>query len=160
MTARGLSLRDRFDRYVSRSDSSCWLWTGAKTAKGYGRITVGGRSREAHRVAFELARGEIPAGQYVCHTCDNRACVNPEHFFLGSVADNNADRVAKGRCAKGERHGLSPLTNLDVSMIRYLADCGVKHHRLATLFGVTRPAVSCISRRDTWAHLPDMECPS
>lgn len=75
----------------------CWIWTGIITIWGYGRIKSGGKMHAAHRVAWVLAYGDIPDGLFVCHKCDNPACVRPEHLFVGTVLDNTRDREAKGR---------------------------------------------------------------
>jgi hypothetical protein len=85
---------------VDVSDSaSCWPWTGHRDARGYGRTTK--RSTTAHRVAWEVTHGEIPAGLFVCHRCDNPPCCNPAHLFLGTAGDNARDMAAKGRVRGG-----------------------------------------------------------
>lgn len=86
----------RFWRFVQKSDG-CWLWLGTKSADGYGSIRHAGKMRKAHRVAYELMRGVIPDGGQICHHCDNPACVNPDHLFVGTNRDNMIDRQRKGR---------------------------------------------------------------
>lgn len=90
------SLRARFDAQHRKGDG-CWLWTGRLSVVGYGQIKQHYQTRHAHRVSYELNIGPIPPGLVVCHTCDVRACVNPDHLWLGTFGDNNRDREAKGR---------------------------------------------------------------
>lgn len=107
----------RFWARVEKTDG-CWLWRGYAMHKGYGVIHRGRRPARAHRVAWELTYGPIPAGLHVLHNCpggDNRRCVRPSHLWLGTTADNNADRLRKGRyrTLRG-----SPVSDLEAEAIR------------------------------------------
>ena len=91
-------MRQRFEKFVTpEPNTGCWLWAGATTKAGYGQFGVGSKVIYAHRLALELAGQVIPDGMCVCHRCDTPACVNPEHLFVGSHADNARDRDIKGR---------------------------------------------------------------
>lgn len=95
------------EKYIPEPNSGCWLWTSAWEKFGYGQATNNAR---AHRLSWELHFGPIPDGMRVCHKCDTRPCVNPQHLFLGSDLDNVRDKVTKGRHCYGTRNGKSKLT--------------------------------------------------
>lgn len=135
------------------TNGGCWLWSG-HTINGYGSIAVNGVQMGAHRMAWELLRGPIQDGLCALHKCDVRACVNPDHLFLGTKGENNSDRSAKGRNAdkRGERHHRAKLTVADVEKIRELA-ANTPHQKLAEAFGVCRQTVSDIITRRRWAHV-------
>lgn len=129
---------------------TCWAWVGAapSSGDGYGFFSIGPRSERAHRVAYALHhRAEIPRGMFVCHTCDNRLCVNPAHLFLGSATDNNRDRAKKGRSGirRGEKNHGAKLTDASAREIAALYGMGnIKQSDLARRYGVSQATVSKI----------------
>jgi hypothetical protein len=144
---------DRFWSKVEKSDG-CWNWTAGTYVNGYGIFKLDRRNWRAHRLSYKLKCGPIPDGMQVLHKCDNRLCVNPDHLFLGTNADNMADKVAKGREAHyghpGERQGQSKLTNDQVLAIR--ASSG-PHRDVAAEFGMSRSQVRDIRTRRAWKHI-------
>lgn len=133
----------------------CWKWHACQDKNGYGRVGFQNKLWRAHRVAWVLTFGPIPKGMCVCHKCDNPDCVNPYHLFLGTYADNNADKVAKGRDAyRGEQNGNSKLTEWDVLEIRrLLIETNASQRELAGLFGISSVNIGRIANGKRWAWL-------
>ena len=134
-----------------RLDNGCIEWTGFRDKWGYGRVKRAGKCMFAHRASWEEHRGAIPAGMFVCHSCDNRACINPEHLFLGTALDNVKDMDAKGRCprAPGEVNGRAKVNAETVRRIRALKGVmtGVE---IAPMVGLSKTQVYNILGGKQW----------
>lgn len=160
-----MALTDITARVSPEPNSGCWLWTGPCTTAGYGMVTVGGNGRGvrpagkryyAHQYSWILHNGEIPEGKYILHKCDVRACVNPDHLFLGTQKDNIRDMDAKGRRVNAPRfcegHTQAKLTNDQALAIRESKERGID---LASMYGVSPNAISRIRLGRNWKHLGD-----
>jgi hypothetical protein len=133
------------------------LWKGYKTPAGYGNTSIGIYPARAHRVSYEIFVGEIPIGLCVLHKCDNPPCVNPNHLFVGTNADNAKDMSEKGRSRYGTRSNHAKLTDDDVISIRRLFIEGVERSTLSERFKVDYSNISCILLNKTWKHIPSVE---
>ncbi len=148
----------RLLRRTEKQANGCWIWSGCLTWNGYGEIGSGsaaGRTTRTHVAMYRESVGPIPAGLFVCHHCDNRACINPQHLFLGTAAENSADMRAKGRTngPRGERSASCKLTPPQVLEIRRLATEGLSRSAIGRMFGVSKSSVSGIVTRRKWAHI-------
>ena len=139
----------------SRCDplTGCHVWFGDFYSCGYGRISFRGKSTNAHRVAWILTKGRLPQGVFVLHRCDNRACVNVEHLFLGSQRDNIIDMYKKGRGARGEKNGQAKINSEQVKQIRERTISGESQRSLANKFGISKTSIARVVHRITWANV-------
>lgn len=156
MQIRWGDLQARLSERTEVDENGCHNFTGAATGNGYRIFSVAGRSCLAHRVAYEIHSGEsIPEGMCVCHRCDNRSCINPEHLFLGSKADNAQDMVAKRRSLAGSRHHNSKLRESQVGVIKRQLREGANQTALARLYGVIPATINHIATGRTWSHVEE-----
>jgi len=170
-------LIERLDRHVMpEPNSGCWIWLGAMQSGGYGSVWFGNRTERVHRVSWIAHFGEIPERLCVCHRCDVRLCINPEHLFLGTLLENNQDRHVKGRdfiatnraaalgiLAKARSHvRVTPsgtinanarLREEDIPAIRAAFAEGVSTHELARRYGVTQPTMWRVTSGKGWQHV-------
>lgn len=154
-TLRNLRYRRNFAARVLPVESGCWEWQGFRDKDGYGLFWYEGNNRRAHRVAYILSKGPVPEDLKVCHTCDNPSCVNPDHLWLGTMAQNLQDAYAKGRKNdRGSNNGWSKLTEAQVAEIRSLYP-GTTQTALAKRFGVCQAHISDLvtGRRGVWKHV-------
>ena len=141
------------------TSTGCWEWNGGRLIHrgGYGQVKYAGEVMKAHRLAYETWVGPLDPGHFVCHTCDNPPCINPDHLFAGTPADNNWDKVRKGRARggsmPGELHPSHVLTEAAVVEIRRRLQAGEKGAHVAREYGVTPAAISRIKKRQTWRHV-------
>lgn len=158
MAGSGVALK-RFWKKVQKGEpDECWNWKGA-FKQGYGMIVVVLSDRRvelrAHRISYFLEHGKCDLNLHVCHRCDNPACVNPDHLFMGTSPENSYDRNAKERDARGEGHGMHKLTEAQVREIRFLKAQGFSGSEVAQIFGVHRTTPNLIAngRIWIWSHL-------
>lgn len=139
---RPLSVRFA-EQYIESGYDECWAWLGNTSSNGYGSIKLNYKTLSAHRVSYQLHRGPIPEAVFVCHTCDNKKCVNPSHLFLGTAQDNNTDMHNKGRQrpVSGENHHWYKFTDREIADIRVAVGT---QQQIADRFGISRPYVSQI----------------
>ena len=132
-------------------EAGCWIWLGAITNHGYGRMTLGRKTHiAAHRASYELKNGPIPDGMLALHHCDIKWCVNPDHIFLGTQQNNMDDKVCKNRQANGVKHGMSKLTEEQAKEAKF---GNVKPTELAKKFNCSATMIRQIRSGLYWKHL-------
>lgn len=135
-------------------ETGCALWPHATRGRGYGVVKVGTGPQDAHRFVYGALVGDIPPGRFVCHACDTPRCCRPEHLFLGTPAENNADMGRKGRSRFGERHPHSKLTDDVVRAIRQMAALpGVSNVDVAREFGISPVHAWKITNLKSWVRV-------
>lgn len=150
-------INELFWRRVVKAES-CWIWNSDRLKSGYGILQITKHKKHkkylAHRLSWKIHNGDIPEGLCVLHKCDVPCCVNPDHLFLGTSTENNADRDRKNRQGKGEQLPQSKLTEKQVLEIRkrYASD-HIRILDLAAEYAVTKPCIQNIVNRKTWKHL-------
>lgn len=145
----------RFWGRVAVARIGCWHWTAGQDRSGYGAISYRGKMLKAHRVSWELHRGDVPSGMFVCHSCDTPACVRPDHLFIGTAAANSADMVAKGReshapRAIGAKNGAAKITADVARKVRDLVGSGLSHRKTGKQLGISASQVANIAHRRHW----------
>jgi hypothetical protein len=133
----------------------CWNWIGAKRL-GYGVLRINGKPTGAHRLSYIHFKGPIKEGKFICHSCDNRACINPLHLWEGSNQENIKDRDRKKRTARiyGENHWLSKYTNSQIAKMREMNKEGFTDKEIGKAFNAHPNYVRLVIRRIRWPHLP------
>ncbi len=149
------TLKERMaKKTIKGSKNDCWLWIGSLDTKGYACIRVDKKLRRASHVAFELHNDmPVPKGKIIMHSCDNPACVNPNHLSIGTKLLNSIDKINKGRgnWLKHDSHPMAKLSKLEVDEIRYIFSKGKHTYKsIASMFNINRTTASRIINYKSW----------
>ena len=139
--------------------TGCWIWSGNSTNRGYGQITIDGKKYYAHRVMYEQTSNvKLDKKDVICHTCDNPSCVNPQHLFRGTQADNLKDMAKKGRSTRGEKNPRAILDDSTVHLIKAAIESGKSNREILSIFTrcktpLSRQNLSLIKLGKRWGHV-------
>jgi len=131
---------------------SCWVWT-KSTRAGYGQVMVDGKRWSAHRLFYTLHKGPIPDGKLVCHTCDNKLCVNPEHLYVGTHVDNNNDTYLRNRMPNKQGYNAKNVVKLDLAEALEIKYSKTPSSILEEMFGINQSQISRIRNGKTWKNI-------
>lgn len=145
------NVRCRIKAFCKPAENGCWLWQGKRDQSGRGKLNFNTKVVTASRASYEAWRGKIGSGLFVCHHCDNPQCVNPDHLFLGTSADNTHDARDKGRLAHGETHASAKLTE---GQVRDVLCSNASTKALARQLNVNPRTVRSIRQGRAWKHIP------
>lgn len=183
------TLQNFLDKVIRGYGGDCWIWGGAGHDEGYGAFAINRKLHTAHRASYMLHKGPIPEGMFICHSCDVKRCVNPDHLWAGNQVANMQDCIRKGRHSHGETHSESlrnrkikredycfvkyphlvprgeknffaKLTEEKVRLIRMLISQGVKQNAIAKQMGISTGVISEIRHRKAWAHVDPLPTPT
>lgn len=134
---------DALSKYqVITSSNECYGWNGSYDAYGYGRVSINGKWLKAHRVSYEINKGEIPKGLIICHTCNNRECTNPNHLYAGTQKNNNDDTIKSGR----RKYKQFAIHVKDWNTVINMRSIGMSQSQIGMVFGVSQSAVGRLIR--------------
>lgn len=145
------------EKYIPEPMSGCWLWTSSRSKNGYGVMDFGINPRYAHRMAWALYRGKILKDMEICHSCDVRLCVNPDHLYQATHKKNMADQYQKARTTWGENHANSKLTEKNAKDI--ILDRRPQNI-IAKSYKVSRATICMIKKGKLWGYLQDKKHPA
>ncbi len=148
---------ERLLRECKTDTAHCLIWTGAKTDRGYGRVTRNYKTYRVHRLALELTVGKAPSGKpYALHSCHTPACFNPKHLRWGDAKDNSEDQKAAGRGVAGMANGAAAISESQAWYVLRMVRAGVSQRILADQLGVSKSLISKLATGRTWRHLHEV----
>jgi len=149
----GTPFSERIHLCSKEEKNGCWEWQLGISKVGYGKIKINGKTGLAHRVSYQSFVGDIPNNLQVCHHCDNRKCVNPNHLFLGTAKENKQDAMRKGRIPFGSNHGRAIIAENDIATIKERRRQGETYKAIGDSYGISLHAIWSIVKGRNWRHV-------